>query len=171
MVVLGKVLKGFNLFVDGKGHRGRLPQLVLPKLIRELKDYTSGGIDGAPIQIDMGMGKLELEFTIVEMNGGLVGEFGARDISQNTYRAKGSIKSETDVKEYPVEVVMRGRINEIDMGTWKASEPGETKYKATLVYLELIVEGVVKLKYDKLNNVHMNEDGVDLLADRYANLE
>jgi P2 family phage contractile tail tube protein len=168
---LGEVLRGFNLFVDGKGHRGMLPEFNQPKLTRITKDYISGGLDGAPLKIDMGTGPLDIEFSLNEMNGGLIGGFGAQNIAAITYRLKGSIKSEDSSTEHPVVVVMRGTFTEIDMGQWKAGEPGQTKYKATLVYYELNVKNKQILKYDKLNNELINEDGVNLLADRNTNLD
>jgi Phage tail tube protein FII len=63
--VLPKILRNFNVFVDGRGYAGKIDEITLPKLTIKTDEYRAGGMD-IPINIDMGMEKLEADFTFSE---------------------------------------------------------------------------------------------------------
>ncbi|WP_410541965.1 phage major tail tube protein [Wolbachia endosymbiont (group A) of Portevinia maculata] len=63
--MLPKILKNFNVFVDGRGYAGKIDEITLPKLTIKTEEYRAGGMD-IPINIDMGMEKLEADFTFAE---------------------------------------------------------------------------------------------------------
>ncbi len=56
--MLPKILRNFNVFVDGRGYAGKIEEITLPKLTIKTEEYRAGGMD-IPISIDMGMEKLE----------------------------------------------------------------------------------------------------------------
>ncbi|GHT98386.1 hypothetical protein FACS1894126_3800 [Alphaproteobacteria bacterium] len=60
--MLPKILKNFNVFVDGRGYAGRVEEVSLPKLSLKTDEFLAGGMD-APIEIDLGMEKLEADLT------------------------------------------------------------------------------------------------------------
>ena len=60
-----EVLKNINVFVDGVGKVGIAAQLTLPKLTYKTEEFRGGGMN-APIEIPMGMEKLEASFTARE---------------------------------------------------------------------------------------------------------
>ena len=47
-----KILKNFNLFVDGRGYAGRTEEVTPPKLTIKTEELRAGGMD-APISIDL----------------------------------------------------------------------------------------------------------------------
>ena len=55
--MIPKILKNFNLFIDGRGYAGKCDEVNPPKLNIKSEEYRAGGLD-APIPIDMGMEKL-----------------------------------------------------------------------------------------------------------------
>ena len=75
---------------------------------------------------------------------------------------------ETDTLD-TVEVTVRGRHEEIDMGESKPGEGGEFKTKSSLVYYRLDWNGRTIIEIDVLNMVFM-VDGVDRLAEMRAAL-
>ncbi len=78
--MLPKVLKNFNLFVDGRGYAGRVQEVTLPKLALKTEEFQMGGLD-TPVQIDVGMEKLESEFTLSEYDPFVIKMFGIADNS------------------------------------------------------------------------------------------
>ena len=57
-----RILKGFNLFVDGENQYGIVVDVTRPKIARKTEDYTPGGAMGE-MTIVHGFEKLELEIT------------------------------------------------------------------------------------------------------------
>jgi P2 family phage contractile tail tube protein len=170
MLNLPAVLKGFNVFVDGIGYAGKCSKVTLPKLTRKTEDYQGGGLD-APIEMDMGLEKLTLdELLIDEINGSLLATFGAAKIDAVKIRIKGSVKAEDQTSETPVEIVLRGRWTEIEMGDFEKTKPGQSKFKAALTYYQLVKDGKTLIKIDVLNGEHINAAGKDLNAERRSNL-
>jgi len=51
--MLPKILKNFNVFVDGRGYAGKIDEITLPKLTIKTEEYRAGG---------MGMEKLEADY-------------------------------------------------------------------------------------------------------------
>jgi P2 family phage contractile tail tube protein len=64
-----------------------------------------------------------------------------------------------------VEIMVRGRHSEIDMGEWKPGEGGEFKVKTSISYYKLVWDGATEIEIDVLGMVH-TVGGVDLLAAR-----
>ena len=67
-MAIPRVLKGFNLQIkldgtDNKTYAGLVEELTLPKLGLKRDDVYNSGMD-APIDLEMGMEKLECDFTL-----------------------------------------------------------------------------------------------------------
>ena len=61
--MIADVLKNMNLFVDGRGYAGVVDELTPPKLTMKTEEHRAGGMD-APVELDMGMEKLEASFSL-----------------------------------------------------------------------------------------------------------
>ena len=95
MSAIPKVLKNFNLFVDGVGYAGLVEDLTLPKLSLKRDDIYNGGMD-LPIDVEMGMDKLECDFTLSEYNEAIIKKFGLRDgTAQVPMTLKGGLDTDT----------------------------------------------------------------------------
>ena len=42
--MLPKILKNFNVFVDGRGYAGRVDEITLPKLTIKTEEYQGAGM-------------------------------------------------------------------------------------------------------------------------------
>ncbi len=73
--MLPKVLKNFNLFVNGHGYAGRVEEVALPKLTIKTEDFQLGGLD-TPVQMDMGMERLECGLRLREYDPQMISMLG-----------------------------------------------------------------------------------------------
>jgi hypothetical protein len=157
---LPKVLKNFNLFVDGRGYAGLVEELTLPKLGLKMDEHYNGGMD-APIDLEMGMSKLECDFTLSEYNGDIIKQFGLRNGAQVPLTLRGGLDDETGVT--PAIVNLRGAWKDIDLGSWKAGEKAPLKVSVTLRYYKLTIGGEDMIEIDVPNMVRII-NGEDQLA-------
>ncbi|WP_425974064.1 phage major tail tube protein [Tepidimonas sp. HKU78] len=74
-IELPRVLKNMNLFVDGRGYAGRVDEIQLPKLTLKTEEHRAGGMD-LPVELDLGMEKLEAQLTISDFDPELFKLFG-----------------------------------------------------------------------------------------------
>jgi P2 family phage contractile tail tube protein len=114
--MLPKILKNFNAFVDGKGFAGRIDEIQLPKLTLKTEEFRAGGMD-VPVQVDLGMEKMEAELTFAEYDPDLFRLFGIVGNSGISITLRGGMQSTGNAE--PVVINLRGIIKELDAGTWK----------------------------------------------------
>lgn len=161
-MALPSKLKYFSTFTDGVDHIGETVEVTLPKLSRKMEDFRAGGMDGA-VGIDLGQENLELEITY----GGLVREvlnaYAETQHDAVLVRFAGAYQREDHSGFDAVEVVVRGRYQEIDPGNAKAGD--DTAYKAKLraSYYKLIINGTTVIEIDQVNMV-LIVNGKDRLA-------
>jgi hypothetical protein len=158
--MIPKVLKGFNLFVDGQGYAGLVEDVTLPKLSLKRDDIYNGGMD-APIDLEMGMDKLECDFTLSEYSEAVIKQFGLRDGAQVPLTMKGGLDNETGIT--PVVVTLKGAWKDLDMGNWKAGDKPTLKASVSLRYYKLTIGGNDVVEVD-VENMVRSIDGVDQLA-------
>lgn len=163
-MIIPKVLKNFNLFVDGNGFAGLVEEVTLPKLNLKMTDLYNGGMD-APIDLEMGMEKLECSFTLSEYNPDVIKQFGLRDGAQVSLSMRGGLDDESGVK--PVVVNLTGAWKELDMGGWKAGEKAPLNANVTLRYYKLAIDSQDLIEVDVTNMVRII-DGTDQLAEMRA---
>ncbi|MGQ5524820.1 phage major tail tube protein [Chitinimonas sp. PSY-7] len=155
-------LKYFSTFLDGHDFIGETTEVTLPKLTRKLEDFRAGGMDG-PVGIDLGQEKLEIEVTY----GGLIREalhqYAATKHDAVSLRFAGQYQREGSDSDDHLEVVVRGRIQEIDFGSAKAGDDTTFKAKFYLSYYKLVINGRTEIEIDQANMVCM-VNGHDRLA-------
>ncbi|QDQ27692.1 phage major tail tube protein [Chitinimonas arctica] len=161
-MALPRKLKHFNTFVDGNGYAGETKEVTLPKLSRKMEEYRGGGMDG-PISIDMGQEKLELEATYGGLMRDILKGYGALKHDAVLIRFAGAYQREDSGDVDSVEIVVRGRHQEIDMGTAKAGDDSDFKVKSALSYYKLMVNGATAIEID-LASMVLVVDGEDRLA-------
>lgn len=156
-------LKNFRLYNDGNNYQGIVGEFTQPKIALQMEEWRGGGMLG-PVKIDMGLQLMEAEFT----NGGLVKQvmrqFGATSVDGVLLRLVGAYQSDDTGNVDQVELVMRGRLEELDMGNAKAGEDTEHKVKVPLAYYKISVNGRTEIEIDMLNSIFI-VDGVDRYAE------
>lgn len=158
-----KVLKYFALFLDGTSYAGEVESVVLPKLKRKLEDFRAGGML-APAKTDHGMEGLEVEVTAGGWMKEILKQFGNAKADGVAMRFTGALQSDDDGEWHAVEVHMRGRWEEVDMGSAKAGDKSEFKAKLAINYYRLVWDGEELIEIDLINLI-AKFGGVDVYAE------
>ncbi len=159
---LPRKLKDLQLFNDGNRYLGDIASVTLPKLTRKFEDWRGGGMDSA-VKIDMGGEAMEMEWA---MGGPLVDvlrQFANTDIAGAQLRFVGAWQQDDAGDVDRIEIVVRGRHEEIDMGEAKPGEGGEFKVKTAVSYYKLIWNGETVIEADPLGGI-LIVGGVDRRA-------
>lgn len=163
-MALPSKLKAMNLYGNGDNWQGQVETVTPPKLQRNMNEWRGGGMDG-PVDIDMGMQKLEM--TVVM--GGLVPEvfnnWGTPLAEVDTLRYVGSYEDDDTGNIHAVEITARGRYSNIDMGDAKTGEDTEHTYTASLNYYRLVIDGKTIIEIDVIHHI-CTVNGTDRLAQR-----
>jgi hypothetical protein len=155
------VRKNMNIFVDGRGYAGQAEEFNAPKLALKLEEFRAGGMD-APIDLDMGLEKMESDFTLVKYDSKVLALFGIANGSSVPFVAREALES-FDGTVTPVIHTMRGRIKEMDAGSSKPGEKASLKITMSLTYYKLQHGSTVVQEIDVPNMKHII-NGVDRLA-------
>ncbi|MBB65749.1 MAG: phage major tail tube protein [Waddliaceae bacterium] len=158
--MLPKILKNFSAFVDGRGYAGRVDEITLPKLSIKNEEYRGGGMD-VPIDIDLGMEKLEAEITFSEYDPELFRLFGIMDNSTVNFTLRGGLQGTGDAE--PVVINLRGKIKELDSGSWKAGDKATLKCMIAIFYYKLTIDRRELIEIDAENMIR-KINGVDQLS-------
>lgn len=160
--MITEIRKNMNLFVDGIGFAGKVEEINTPKLGIKTEEFRAGGMD-LPVEIDMGMEKLEMDFTIPSMDRSLMVLFGLAPGSEIGVVIKGAIEdnSGTILAE---EHKGTGRIKSIEPGSMKAGEKPTIKIAMSLKFYSLGVDGV-ELVYVDVENMIRRIGGTDRLEE------
>ncbi len=164
-MALPKKLKHMNLFNDGNSYVGQCKSVTLPTLGRKLEDWRGAGMDG-PVKVDMGHSDdgIQIEWTLGGWDLTVLRQFGAVKADGVMLRWAGSVQQDDTGAVTAVEVVARGRHEEIDFGDAESGEDTEHSITTTCTYYKLSVDGNVEIEIDLLNFVFM-VNGEDRLAE------
>lgn len=165
-MALPRKLKNFNVFYNGDNWIGRCVELALPKLARAMEEYRGGGMNGK-VKADLGSEGLEIEHTYGGHEREVYRQFGISKADGVLMRFSGAYQRDDTGEVDAIEVVVRGRHEEIDPGSAKAGDDTELKVKSTLTYYKLTVNGQVDVEIDLLNFVEAI-GGEDRLAEQRA---
>lgn len=155
------VLKNLNLFVDGKGFAGQLQEFNPPKLALVTEEFRGGGMD-MPVELTMGMEKLECDFTLISYDRDVLSALGVAEGSTLPLVVREALES-FDGTVTPVVHTMRGKIKELDSGTHKPGEVAPLKGTMALTYYKLTHGGATVIELDPENMVRI-VNGTDVLS-------
>ena len=156
-----KILKNFNLFVDGRGYAGKADQVTPPKLTIKTEDFRGGGMD-VPASIDMGMEKLEMNFALVEYDPDVLKQFGLVSGNNVQISLRGALVDDRNTT--PMVISLRGMFTEVDMGDFKAGDLSTLKCTVACRYYSLEIGGQRIIEID-VDNMVRNINGTDVLSD------
>lgn len=161
-MALPKKLKNFNLFGNGESWLGQIDEVTLPTLARTMEEYRGSGMDGA-VDIDMGQEKIEFEWSAGGIITGIYDGYGATELDSQMLRFAGAyVRDDTD-ETVAVEIVVRGRHQQIDMGTAKAGDDNSISVTTTCSYYKLTIDGTDTVEIDIPGYVFL-VNGQDRLA-------
>lgn len=159
--MIPQTLFNTNMFIDGMSLEGDVPSLSLPKLTVKTEEYRGGGMD-APVDMDMGLEKLEASFTTNGLRKEVLKYFGAFDQTAFNASFRGAFKGQKGATTGAV-ATLRGGLREVDPGEWSPGSKAEFKYAVSVTYYKLEIDGRVMYEIDPLNSVRV-VDGMDQLA-------
>lgn len=105
--MLPRILKGFNLYLDGENFIGRIETVKLPDLNIKAEGYQGGGMD-AEVELDMGMEKIDVQFTLAERTPSVVKQLGLLTADRQLV-IRGALQRQGEAA-VPITVRMQGGI-------------------------------------------------------------
>lgn len=154
-------LKQIMMFNEGEALIGETVSITPPKLARKLEDYRGGGM-GRPVKVDMGGEAMEMEAVYGGPMRRVLQQYGQLGVSGVQQRFVGSFIDDDSGEHVEIEIVTRGRHEEIDMGEWKPGEDSEFKVKSQLSYYKMSWNGERLIEIDPIGMVEF-VNGVDLM--------
>ncbi|XVJ50908.1 MAG: phage major tail tube protein [Vampirovibrio sp.] len=168
MPAYGKdIIRNFALWVDGRAYAGNVEMCKLPTLELKTEEFRAGGMD-APIDIPMGMNKLECSFTLNQFSKDVLNLWGVTTGQTTPLVLRGSAESEFGLKQ-PVEVRLEGKLIKVDPSEFKAGEAVKLEVMVNVHRYELKVSGQTVHLIDIPNFVRII-NGFDQLAVTRLNL-
>lgn len=169
-MALPKKLKMMNLFNEGNSYLGQTGEVTLPKLGRKFEDWRGGGMDGN-IKWDNGLSDDMIEFAwkLGGIDPLVISQYGAATVSAIGLRFAGSYQRDDTGETTALEMVVRGRHEEIDFGTSKAGDDTELSMKTIWSYLKITIDGEVFIEID-IPGMVFKVKGVDMYEKHRANI-
>ena len=158
-MALPSKLKNLGMFNDGVSYIGLAKSVTLPPLTRIMEDYRAAGMVG-PVKIDNGQEAISLEWTLGGLDLLVLRQYGATRVDAVQLRFAGAYQNPQTGAVDAVEIVVRGRHEEIDLGDAEPGEDTEWSINTACAYYKLSVNGVVEIEIDFLNGVEI-VGGVD----------
>lgn len=155
------VLKNINLFVDGRGYAGQVASVTPPNLTLQTEEFRAGGMD-APIDVTMGMEKMEASFVLRKYDADVLALFGVAEGSIVPLTFRGALES-YDGTVTPVIMNMRGKITGMDPGTWTPGELADLTITVSLNYFKQ-QHGSRTVHEIDVENMVRTINGTDVLA-------
>lgn len=165
---LPRVLKNMMLFNEGLAYVGEAKVVTLPTLTRKMEGHRAGGMSGE-VMIDMGGEAMELKSQFAGPVRQMLRQWGVTNIAGVYLRFAGAYQRDDTSEVDQVEVIVRGRHSEIEMGDQEVGEVGEFGVTSAIAYYKLIWNGRTEIEIDPLNMIEI-VDGVDRLAEQRAAL-
>lgn len=162
-------LKNYNVYADGDSYLGQIAEVTLPPIKVKGESWRGGGML-AEVDIDMGLEKLEAEVKYGGAVRGVLRKLGLVGVAGSLLRFVGAYQEDGAGGILAAELVMRGRLMELDPGNAKVGDNTEWTGKYTLAYLKWTLNGRVEVEIDMLNCVYI-VDGVDRMAGIRAALQ
>ena len=161
MATASKLLKNFNLYVDGRGYAGVCDELQLPNLALVVEDFRAGGMD-ASVAVEMGQEKLEASFVLSGYEENVLNLWGVGQGTTIPLVARGALE-DLDGSVTPVVVYMNGTIRSMEPGAWTAGEKSTITFTMDLRSYKYTQAGRTINEIDIPNMIRL-VNGVDRLA-------
>lgn len=160
-MALPRILKDFNVFYNGASFIGQCMEFTRPKLSLKMEDYSAAGI--GPIKVFLGHEPLECEHNYGGHMEEILQDYGGT-LEGVMLRFSGAYQREDSEDVDQIEVVIRGRHQEIDSGSAKPGEKTEFKVKTACTYYKETINDKIIVEVDLLNKI-FNVNGVDRYAE------
>lgn len=158
--MIPRVLRNFNLFVNGIGYAGRVTEAELPELAFKTEEHRGGGMDGVA-EIDMGQEAMEAKLTFAEYIPEILKSVGRLNGVATRIQLRGALQRDGETAVACV-VELHGGFKTSTMGTWKAGDLATHEVSMACRYYRLTIGGELQHEID-VDNMIRNIGGVDEL--------
>lgn len=165
MAAAKDILKNFQLFVDGRGYAGEVPEFTPPQLVRQTERFRAGGMD-ASVPVDMGQEDMETTFSTPTMHAEVQQLWGMNAGQNVPLVLRGALVSQDETVK-PVVYTMRGKIRVVNEGTVTAGGMPSITYTYDPTYFKKEIDGQTVTEID-VENMICVVNGVDQLEQRRA---
>lgn len=166
--MLDNILRDFTVFLDGVGKLGDAETVKLPELSKKVEEYRGGGME-FPVEIDLGMEKLECEVTLSQWDPQIYSLFGMHSNIEGTpLTFRGHVVSADGVSKGVV-VHMRGFVKKIGQDSIQATKKNEKTFTVALSYYKHILDEQILIELSAKDMIH-RVGGTDLSANKRRNL-
>ena len=157
-MALPRILKNMNLFADGESLHTAIEAMTIPNMALKMEEHRAGGLD-MPMEVDMGMEKLELSFQVSDPNERLLQLLSIHDIQ---YLARSAHQRDGEDAE-PMAAYMTGVLKSSELGEFKSGEKAVHTFNVALTYFKLELDGNEMVEIDVPNMIR-KIGGTDVLA-------
>lgn len=166
MAPADKVLKNYELSLDGYGFAGNLEEVQLPELSLKTDDFGGGGMDSS-VAVEMGMEPLELTFTTTKKCADTLKLFGVAETRGFNCTVRAALE-DLDGTVTPVTVTTRGKVVTVTPSAWARGSKATDQYKVSLYYYKYVQGDNVIHEIDIPNMVRIVNGTDQLEAKRKA---
>lgn len=146
--MLPKTLHNFNVIIDGRPMAGVAEEITLPSLERKTESYRGAGMLG-PVELDLGMEALKLDFTLAEFNTDVLKSWGINDASGINVRFMGAARvNDGTGAVQAIEISVRGRWKKVEQGNAKNGDLAKMKVEMPLTYYRYKADGEALIEVD-----------------------
>lgn len=154
------ILRDYAIFNEGV-YVGEGDTARVPKLAYKTEEWIGSGMP-APVEIDDHLEKLECEWSTKGFYDLPFLQFGERRLSGIGLRFVGHYQEPDTGAVDLIEVEIRGRHKEIDLGEFKRQDQGGTKVMSSLVSYKLLKNSRELIFVDTLSRIE-RYDGKDII--------
>lgn len=155
------VLKNFALFIDGQGYMGETEEFTPPKITSKMEEIRTGGWLSA-VEVELGKEKMEASFVMPGFATNVIRKMQNNTIGGLPFRFAAAAQRDDTNQVSAVTYHLRGRIKELDQGSFKAGEVNKSTFTIACSYLKIVENGVTVLEFDPIHRI-FKVDGNDLL--------
>jgi hypothetical protein len=156
-----KILKNFNLLLDGTGYLGKVEEVTLPNTAWKIEEFQGGGML-APLSVKMGMEKLTTSFVIKSFETKVISALGGPSNKDLSLTVRGAVEDNNSTT--PIRVEMRGIVTGVEPGSLKVGEAAGLTCNMDLNYIKFLENNKEVYEIDIPNHV-FRLGGVDHLAE------
>lgn len=157
-----------NAYHRGRGWLGEVSAFVAPKLTQKTIEHYAGGMPG-PIDVPIGIEKLEAEITMASQTARMIRQFGNTNLEGERIRLVESFRRQDGSLPTVVEHYCAGILREYDPGTAKPGDDTEQKYMYSLVHYSMVQNNELIIQVDMQSGIFFT-GGVDRYAEIMAGL-
>lgn len=162
MAILPRILRNFDIDVDGVGYAGRIREFTPPPITIKTEDFQGGGMDGTA-KIDVGQDPMDASMVFAEIDPAIIGQGSLIRGPATSYVLRGALKRE-GYRAQPIRMTMRGAWTGIDWGTMSAGAINNLTVNFHCRYFKLEIN---RIRYHEIDVEKMIRviNGVDELED------